>query len=232
MGGDAAADALFAPRRHKDLRRRPKTSASRRSRKLVRGKTETIEATLNLCGRSIAGATRGGSDDAIDSNTPPVACSAGADDRCGRERPGRVATDDGSERRTSLPAASVPPALCRSGFSSGARGRRSGWRAAGGSGANRVRRGCGHSQLRVVHTAGWPGELRSRARDRPTASKQLCELRRAGRLRASSDHRRRLGRIGGNFWYHCCWTNVEVKVHVTKAAPDSIDEGMGDSYEE
>jgi len=27
------------------------------------------------------------------------------------------------------------------------------------------------------------------------------------------------GESAGNFGYHCCWTNVEVKVHVTGAAP-------------
>jgi hypothetical protein len=34
------------------------------------------------------------------------------------------------------------------------------------------------------------------------------------------------GESAGNFGYHCCWTNVEVKVHVTRGSATGLDRGQ------
>jgi len=232
-GGDRGQPTHFAPRRHKDIFKVvvPKDFGKQKLmwKLIVRGKTETIDATLNPVWQiDRRRTTRGGSDDAIDSNTPPVAgvqppeqtIAAGA-----KATLVVTATDDGLPRRirTSLPAVSVPPQLYAvpappaaraggpgpAGQAAGGRGRESGPAPAAGTLSYEWFKYRGPGQVNFDPERGILAD------GKQTSSVSFAE---------PGDYVLQViiddgsGESAGNFGYHCCWTNVEVKVHVTKAA--------------
>ena len=76
-GGDRGQPTHFAPRRHKDVFKvvAPKDFGTQKiAWRLTRGtETESIAATVNPAWQiDRRRTTRGGNDDAVDSNTPPV----------------------------------------------------------------------------------------------------------------------------------------------------------------
>ena len=121
---DRGQPTHFATRRHKDVFRVivPKDFGTQKLvwKLTVRGKTESIGGTLNPVWQiDRRRTTRGGNDDAIDSNTPPVASIQPPEQSIAfgaRATLAISATDDGLPKRmrTSFPApngAGIPPQL-------------------------------------------------------------------------------------------------------------------------
>jgi len=232
-GGDRGQPTHFAPRRHKDIFKVvvPKDFGKQKLvwKLTVRGKTETIDATLNPVWQiDRRRTTRGGSDDAIDSNTPPTASVQPPEQTIAAGAKVTLvvsATDDGLPRRirTSLPATSVPPQLYAvptppaaraggpgpAGQAAGGRGRESGPAPAAGTLSYEWFKYRGPGQVNFDPERG------ILANGKQTSSVSFGE---------PGDYVLQViiddgsGESAGNFGYHCCWTNVEVKIHVTKTA--------------
>jgi hypothetical protein len=199
----------------------------------ARGKTETIAGTLNPVWQiDRRRTTRGGTDDAIDSNTPPVASVQPPDQTIAsgaRATLALSATDDGLPKRirTSFPSSYVPPQLYAVPPSTappqrgaappaqpgGAGGRGAGPAAAGGDG--------GSLSYEWFKLRG-PGKVNFAEQRGILANGKASSM---ASFSEPGDYLLQVvvddgsGESAGNFGYHCCWTNVEVNVHVTGATP-------------
>jgi hypothetical protein len=224
---DRGQPTHFAPRRHKDVFRVvvPKDFGPQKLtwKITVRGKTESIAGTLNKVWQiDRRRTTRGGNDDAIDSNTPPIASiqpteqsvAIGANTTLALS-----ATDDGLPKRlrTSFPApngADIPPQLYAVPPSTAP--------ARGGGGGGR-----GEASAQGSLSYEWfkyrgPGKVTF---VQPRGILANGKVTSTATFSEPGDYLLQVvvddgsGESAGNFGYHCCWTNVEVKVHVTGAAP-------------
>ena len=249
---DRGQPTHFAERRHKDVFR-VIVPANFGTQKLtwkltIRGKTESIAGTLNPVWQiDRRRTTRGGNDDAIDSNTPPVASVQPAQQNVAVNAKASLAisaTDDGLPKRvrTSFPAPNgldVPPELYavppsttgrgagggQAGGGAAAAGRGAGGGASGAAAGGRGGRGAAATEGNggslsyewykyrgpgVVTFIEPRGILPANGKTTSTAS-----------FSAPGDYTLQVviddgsGESAGNFGYHCCWTNVDVKVHVT-----------------
>jgi len=239
-GFEPAADrgqpTHFSTRRHKDVFR-VVVPADFGKQKLVwkitvRGKTETIAGTLAPVWQiDRRRTTRGGSDDAIDSNTPPVASVQPPEQTIAsgtRATLALSATDDGLPKRirTSFPSSYVPPQLYAVPPSAppqrGGPGQPAG--AAGGRGSGPAPAGGDGGSLSYE----WfkyrgPGKVNFGEQRGIIASGKATST---ASFSEPGDYVLQVvvddgsGESAGNFGYHCCWTNVEVKVHVTGAATE------------
>jgi hypothetical protein len=231
---DRGQPTHFAERRHKDIFR-VIVPADFGKQKLTwkvttRGKTESIAGTLNPVWQiDRRRTTRGGSDDAIDSNTPPVANVQPADQSVAVGTKASLAisaTDDGLPKRirTSFPAPNggdvppqlyaVPPsAVPQRGGPGGAAAGGGGRGAEGGRAANNEGGSLSYEWFKYRGPGGVTfvpprGML---AVGKATSTAIFSE---------PGDYTLQVviddgsGESAGNFGYHCCWTNVEVKVHV------------------
>src|SRR5229473_3835034 len=234
-GGDRGQPTHFAPRRHKDVFRVvvPKDFGKQKLvwKISVRGRTETIAGTLAPVWQiDRRRTTRGGTDDAIDSNTPPVASVQPPEQTIAagtRATLALSATDDGLPKRirTSFPSSYVPPQLYAVPPSTapqrgaapaqpgGAGGRGAGPAAAGGDGGSLSYE---WFKLRGPGKVNFAEQRGILANGKASAMASFSE---------PGDYLLQVvvddgsGESAGNFGYHCCWTNVEVKVHVTGGTP-------------
>jgi hypothetical protein len=249
---DRGQPTHFAERRHKDVFR-VIVPANFGNEKLVwkltvRGKTESIYGTLNPVWQiDRRRTTRGGNDDAVDSNTPPVASVQPPEQTIGAGAKASLAisaTDDGLPKRirTSFPAPNgkdIPPQLYAVPLSAG---RGAGGAAAGGVAAGGGGRGAGGAAAAGSGGrgagAGAPAEgnggslsyewFKYRGPGSVTFTQPRGILPASGKTTSTAsfsepgDYMLQVviddgsGESAGNFGYHCCWTNVEAKVHVTK----------------
>jgi hypothetical protein len=227
---DRGQPTHFAERRHKDIFR-VIVPANFGQQKLTwkitsHGKTESIAGTLNPVWQiDRRRTTRGGSDDAIDSNTPPVANVQPPEQNVAvgvKASLAISATDDGLPKRirTSFPAPNggdVPPQLYavppssapqRGGPGAGAGGRGAGGQAANGEG--------GSLSFEWFKYRG-PGKVTFLP---PRGMLAVGKANTMAIFSEPGDYVLQVviddgsGESAGNFGYHCCWTNVEVKVHV------------------
>ncbi len=218
-GGDRGQPTHFAPRRHKDIFKVvvPKDFGKQKIvwKVTVRGKSESIDGTLNPVWQiDRRRTTRGGNDDAIDSNTPPVASiqppeqtiTSGA-----RATLAISATDDGLPKRTrtSFTSPVLSPQLYAVPPSVAPRGRGGEGAAAPQTGSLSFEwfkyRGPGHVTFDVPQGILANGKVTTVASFSEPGDYVLQVIIDDGS-----------GESAGNFGYHCCWTNVEAKVHVTK----------------
>jgi hypothetical protein len=227
---DRGQPTHFAERRHKDVFR-VIVPANFGQQKLTwkltsRGKTESIAGTLNPVWQiDRRRTTRGGSDDAIDSNTPPVASVQPPEQNVtvgAKATLAISATDDGLPKRirTAFPAPNggdvpaqlyaVPPSTPpqRGGPGGGGGGGRGGAQAANGEG--------GSLSYEWFEYRG-PGKVTF---VQPRGMLAIGKATSTAIFSAPGDYVLQVvvddgsGESAGNFGYHCCWTNVEVKVHV------------------
>ncbi len=220
---DRGQPTHFATRRHKDVFKVtvPKDFGTQKLvwKLTLRGKTESIAGTLNPVWQiDRRRTTRGGNDDAIDSNTPPVASVQPAEQSIAsgaRATLAISATDDGLPKRirTSFPApngAGVPPQLYAVPPSTAPQ--RGGPPAAGEGGSLSYEwfKYRGPGKVTFIEPRG--------ILDRGKAT-SLASFSEPGDYLLQVIVDDGSGESAGNFGYHCCWTNVEVKVHVTGAAP-------------
>ena len=231
---DRGQPTHFAERRHKDIFR-VIVPADFGKQKLTwkvttRGKTESIAGTLNPVWQiDRRRTTRGGSDDAIDSNTPPVANVQPADQSVAVGTKASLAisaTDDGLPKRirTSFPAPNggdvppqlyaVPPsAVPQRGGPGGAAAGGGGRGAEGGRAANNE----GGSLSYEWFKYRGPGAVTFVP---PRGMLAVGKAMSTAIFSEPGDYTLQVviddgsGESAGNFGYHCCWTNVEVKVHV------------------
>lgn len=230
-GGDRGQPTHFAPRRHKDVFRVVvPTDFGKRSlvwQLTTKGKTESIAGTLNPVWQiDRRRSTRGGNDDAIDSNTPPVVSIQPPEQTIavGAKATFAIsATDDGLPRRTrtsftspngapQLYAVPNPPPR---GGGPGEPGR--GGAAAGARGA------AGPAQVGTLSYEWFkfrgPGKVTFME---PLGLLPNGKMTTTATFSEPGDYLVQVvvddgsGESAGNFGYHCCWTNVDVKVHVTK----------------
>jgi hypothetical protein len=234
---DRGQPTHFAIRRHKDVFRvvvPPDFGSQKLVWKLtVRGKTESITGTLNPVWQiDRRRTTRGGNDDAIDSNTPPVVSIQPVEQTVpvgGKATIALSATDDGLPRRvrTSFPApngAEVPPELYAVPPSSVPQ------RGAGPGGGGAEGRGRGAAPPEGTLSFEWfkyrgPGKvdfgpprgIMTKGQPASTATSSVTFSEPGDYvLQAVVDDGS--GESAGNFGYHCCWTNIEAKVHVVGGA--------------
>ena len=225
---DRGQPTHFAPRRHKDVFRVivPKDFGTQKLtwKITVRGKTESIAGTLNKVWQiDRRRTTRGGNDDAIDSNTPPVASIQPPEQSVivgSKAALAISATDDGLPKRlrTSFPApngADVPPQLY--GVPPSTAPQR------GGGGGRGEAPAQGSLSYEWFKYRG-PGKVtfippRGILNGGKVASSAVFSEPGDYVLQVVIDDGS--GESAGNFGYHCCWTNVEAKVHVTSGAPGS-----------
>jgi hypothetical protein len=234
-GGDRGQPTHFAPRRHKDVFKIV-VPADFGKRTLVwqlttRGKTESVAGTLNVVWQiDRRRSTRGGNDDAIDSNTPPVAGVQPAEQTIATGAKATFAlsaTDDGLPRRTrtSFTSPNVPPQLYA--VPSPPRGGGPGEPGRGGAAAGA--RGGAAAAAGQVGTLSYEW-FKFRGPGKVTFMEPLGLLANGKTTTTASfsepgDYIIQVvvddgsGESAGNFGYHCCWTNVDVKVHVMKGAP-------------
>ena len=174
--------------------------------------------------------TRGGNDDAIDSNTPPVASIQPAEQSIAsgaRATLAISATDDGLPKRirTSFPApngAGIPPQLYAVPPSTAPQRGGAGGRAGGAGGRGEAAGAEGGSLSYEWFKYRGPGKVtfiepRGILADGKATS--IASFSEPGDYVLQMIVDDGSGESAGNFGYHCCWTNVEVKVHVTGAAP-------------
>jgi hypothetical protein len=232
-GGDRGQPAHFASRRHKDVFK-VAVPGDFGSKKLlwkltIRGTTESIEATLNPVWQiDRRRTTRGGNDDAVDSNTPPVVIVEPVEQSVpfGAKATLDVsATDDGlPKNRRPLRVEAVPPQLYAVPTVPPARGAAPTSQAVPGAGRGEPQPGPGLSQEWFKYRG--PGKV--------TFSSPLAMLAHGKGMTTATfaepgDYVLQVvvddgsGESAGNFGYHCCWTNVEVKVHVTRGSATGLD---------
>src|SRR5713226_1187188 len=220
---DRGQPTHFATRRHKDVFKVtvPKDFGTQKLvwKLTLRGKTESIAGTLNPVWQiDRRRTTRGGNDDAIDSNTPPVASIQPAEQSIASGATATLAisaTDDGLPKRirTSFPApngAGVPPQLYAVPPSTAPQ--RGGAVAVGEGGSLSYEwfKYRGPGKVTFIEPRG------ILAKGKATS---LASFSEPGDYLLQVIVDDGSGESAGNFGYHCCWTNVEVKVHVTGAAP-------------
>ena len=168
-----------------------------------------------------AATTRGGRDDAVDSNTPPVVTVRPVEQTIplgARATLALSATDDGLPRnRTPLPVQSVSPQLYAVPPVPPARGPAPTSQANPTAGRGGPQTGPGLSQEWFKYRG--PGKV--------TFSPALTMLANGSGATTATfsepgDYVLQVvvddgsGESAGNFGYHCCWTNVEVTVDVTR----------------
>ncbi len=220
---DRGQPTHFATRRHKDVFKVivPKDFGTQKLvwKLTVRGKTESIAGTLNPVWQiDRRRTTRGGNDDAIESNTPPVASVQPAEQSIASGAKASLAisaTDDGLPKRirTSFPApngAGIPPQLYAVPPSTAPQ--RGGAVAVGEGGSLSYEwfKYRGPGKVTFIEPRG------ILANGKATSTASFSEPGDYVLQMIVDDGS---GESAGNFGYHCCWTNVEVKVHVTGAAP-------------
>src|SRR5713101_4122750 len=204
---DRGQPTHFATRRHKDV-----------FKVIVRGKTESIAGTLNPVWQiDRRRTTRGGNDDAIDSNTPPVASVQPPEQSIASGAKATLAisaTDDGLPKRirTSFPApngAGIPPQLYAVPPSTAPQ--RGGAVAVGEGGSLSYEwfKYRGPGKVTFIEPRG------ILAKGKATS---LASFSEPGDYVLQMIVDDGSGESAGNFGYHCCWTNVEAKVHVTGGA--------------
>ena len=235
---DRGQPTHFAERRHKDVFR-VVVPANFGQQKLTwkltsRGKTESIAGTLNPVWQiDRRRTTRGGNDDAIDSNTPPVASVQPPEQSIAVGTKATLAisaTDDGLPKRirTSFPAPNggdTPPQLYAVPPSTAPQ---RGAPAGGGGGAARGGDGRGAAGPQAANGEGgslsyeW-FEYRGPGKVTFVQPRGMLAVGKAASTAVFSEPGDYIlqvviddgsGESAGNFGYHCCWTNVEVKVHV------------------
>jgi len=224
-GGDVGQPTHFAPRRHKDTFKVvvPKDFGEKKLvwKLTVRGKTESIAGTINPVWQiDRQRTTRGGSDEAIDSNHPPVVkvdpveqtLAAG-----GKATLAISATDDGlpRRRRDVTPEdmsrlLGTPPAIIPNAAGAGAGGRGGGQ---GGGAPENPGLSFEWFKYRGPGKVVFSRQLGMLAQGKGTATATFSE---PGDYIIQVVVDDGSGESAGNFGYHCCWTNVEVKIHVTK----------------
>ena len=224
-GMDRGQPTHFSSRRHKDVFKIvvPGDFGKQKLawKLIVRGKTESIDATLNPVWQiDRRRSTRGGNDDAIDSNTPPVASVQPPEQTVaagGTATLAISATDDGLPRRlrTSFASPVLPPQLYAvpTPPRGGGPGQPGG---GGGRGAEAGAAQAGTLSFEWFKYRG-PGKVTFSesqgilANGKTTSTASFSE---------PGDYLLQVviddgsGESAGNFGYHCCWTNVDVKVHV------------------
>ena len=220
---DRGQPTHFATRRHKDVFKVivPKDFGTQKLvwKLTVRGKTESIGGTLNPVWQiDRRRTTRGGNDDAIDSNTPPVASIQPPEQSIAfgaKATLAIAATDDGLPKRmrTSFPApngAGIPPQLYAVPPSTAPQ--RGGAVAVGEGGSLSYEwfKYRGPGKVTFIEPRG------ILANGKATSIASFSEPGDYVLQMIVDDGS---GESAGNFGYHCCWTNVEVKVHVTGVAP-------------
>jgi hypothetical protein len=229
---DRGQPTHFNERRHKDIFR-VIVPANFGQQKLTwkltsRGKTESIGATLNPVWQiDRRRTTRGGNDDAIDSNTPPVASIQPPEQTVAVGTKASLAisaTDDGLPKRirTSFPAPNggdipaqlyaVPPSTApQRGGPAGAAG------GGGGRGGPQAANNEGGSLSYEWFKYRGPGKVTFAP---PRGMLAVGKATSTAVFSEPGDYVLQVviddgsGESAGNFGYHCCWTNVEVKVHV------------------
>jgi len=224
---DRGQPTHFAPRRHKDVFKVivPKDFGTQKItwKITVHGKTESIAGTLNRVWQiDRRRTTRGGNDDAIDSNTPPVASIQPPEQNLAMGSKASLAisaTDDGLPKRlrTSFPApngADVPPQLYAVPPSTAPQ-------RGGGAGGRGEAPAQGSLSYEWFKYRG-PGKVtfmppRGILADGKVTSTATFSEPGDYVLQVVIDDGS--GESAGNFGYHCCWTNVETKVHVSGGAP-------------
>lgn len=232
-GGDRGQPTHFAPRRHKDVFK-VVVPADFGKKTLVwqlttKGKAESIAGTLNPVWQiDRRRSTRGGNDDAIDSNTPPVVSVQPPEQTIagGAKATFAVtATDDGLPRRTrtSFTSPGVPPEL----YAVPNPPPRGGAPAEAGRGGAAGGRGAAAAPQAGTLSYEW---FKLRGPGKVTFMEPLGLLP-GGKITTTASFSEPgdyivqvvvddgSGESAGNFGYHCCWTNVDVKVHVSKGAP-------------
>jgi hypothetical protein len=202
-GGDRGQPTHFAPRRHKDVFRVivPMDFGTQKLvwKLTVRDKMESIVGTLNPVWQiDRRRATRGGNDEQVNSNTPPVVTVEPATQTIaldGRATFTLTAKDDGLPKRRSM-----------IGEASEGGGRRS-------------QMGPGLSFEWLKYRG--PGTVTFTPREEMLAGGKATA---AASFSAPGEYIIQAvvddgsGESAGNFGYHCCWTNTEVKVIVQGAA--------------
>ena len=224
-GGDSGQPTHFAPRRHKDVFK-VVVGKDFGEKKIVwkltvRGKTELIAATINPVWQiDRRRTTRGGSDEAIDSNHPPVVKIDPPEQTVapgGRATFAVSATDDGLPRRRRAVTPEdlsrllgTPPAIVN------APGGAAAGRGGGGGGGQAGPENPGLSfewfKYRGPGKVIFDRQLGMLADGKTTASASFSE---PGDYIVQVVVDDGSGESAGNFGYHCCWTNLEVRVHVT-----------------
>jgi hypothetical protein len=230
---DRGQPTHFAERRHKDVFR-VVVPANFGQQKLTwkltsRGKTESIAGTLNPVWQiDRRRTTRGGNDDAIDSNTPPVASVQPPEQNVAVGAKATLAisaTDDGLPKRirTSFPAPNggdvpaqlyaVPPSTAPQRGAPAGGGGGGGGRGAGPQAGNAE----GGSLSYEWFEFRGPGKVTF---TQPRGMLAIGKATSTAVFSEPGDYILQVviddgsGESAGNFGYHCCWTNVEVKVHV------------------
>jgi hypothetical protein len=231
---DRGQPTHFAERRHKDIFR-VIVPANFGQQKLTwkltsKGKTESIFGTLNPVWQiDRRRTTRGGSDDAIDSNTPPVASVQPPEQNVAVGAAATLAisaTDDGLPKRTrtSFPAPNggeippqlyaVPPSVAPQRGGNPGAGNAGGGGRAEGQAANNGQ--AGSLSFEWFKYRG-PGKVTFQP---PRGMLAVGKGTTNATFSTPGDYILQVviddgsGESAGNFGYHCCWTNVEVKVHV------------------
>jgi hypothetical protein len=196
-GGDRGQPTHFATRRHKAVFRVtvPKDFGNQKLvwKLTVRGKTEVVAGSINPVWQiDRRRTTRGGSDDAVDSNTPPAVTVQPAVQTVRMGAPATfsvTATDDGLPKRRSPLGA--------------------------GEGGRRAQGPAGLSAEWLKYRG--PGQVIFSPREAMLDSGKGTTT---ATFSAPGEYLLQVvvddgsGESAGNFGYHCCWTNVEVKVVV------------------
>ncbi|PYR49581.1 MAG: hypothetical protein DMF95_12135 [Acidobacteria bacterium] len=232
---DRGQPTHFATRRHKDVFRVivPKDFGTQKLvwKLTVRGKTESIGGTLNPVWQiDRRRTTRGGNDDAIDSNTPPVASIQPPEQSIAfgaKATLAIAATDDGLPKRTrtSFPApngAGIPPQLYAVPPSTAPQRGGAGGRAGGAGGRGEAGGAEAGSLSYEWFKYRGPGKvtfIEPRGILANGKATSIASFSEPGDYVLQMIVDDGSGESAGNFGYHCCWTNVEVKVHVTGGAP-------------
>jgi hypothetical protein len=192
---DRGQPTFFDTRRHKDTFRVIVPATFGETAKLtwsvaVRGKTETVAGTLTSVWQiDRQRTTRGGNSQNINSNTPPVVTIS-------------------PEAQTIAPGGSA--SLTVSATDDGLPKRRS-----EGGESTPIGMTVEWAKYRGPGTVTWSAQKQPLANGRAAVTASFSEPGEYLLLAVVDDGS---GESAGNFGYHCCWTNVQVKVAVTGAA--------------
>jgi hypothetical protein len=205
-GGDRGQPTHFATRRHKDVFKVTVPKSFRNQRLVwkltVRGKSESVAGTLNPIWQiDRLRTTRGGTDEAVDSNTPPIV---------------KVTSD------TQSVDISAAAALHVSATDDGLPKNRGIIGQASDENSGRRPRGPAGLSFEWVKYRG-PGKVTFNP---PIGMMAAGKVTSTARFSAPGEYVLQVqiddgsGESAGNFGYHCCWTNAEVKVMVTGVAAE------------